>query len=87
MKEATGELNLTVIVVIAVSLLVAFFYYAIWPGLSANFEQNAKCSKAVCENPCGTGSGKNVCQDMTEINKVKCKVKGSDTVIYCPWKG
>ncbi len=31
MKEATGELNLTIIVVMAVGALMAFFYTLIWP--------------------------------------------------------
>ena len=84
MKEATGELNLTVIVVIAVSLLIAFFYYTIWPSLNANFEANSMCSKAACANPCSRGE--NVCEG--SIGKlVECKVKDSDNVIYCPWKG
>ena len=33
MKEATGELNTTVIVVIIVSMLVDFFYFTIWPAI------------------------------------------------------
>ena len=81
MKEATGELNMTIIVVIAVSVLVAFFYFVIWPILDVNFEKNSKCSNAICENPCGYG--KNACGAKT----AKCKVKNSDTVIECPWKG
>ena len=84
MKEATGELNLTLIVVMAVSLLIAFFYFVIWPSLNSNFEANSRCSRAVCKNPCKVGD--NTCGDV--INKlVECKVKGSDTTIYCPWKG
>ncbi len=85
MKEATGELNLTIIIVIAVSLLIAFFYFTIWPSLNANFEANSNCSKAVCDNPCKDKPGKNVCPEMGKL--VKCHVKDSDTDIYCPWKG
>ena len=33
MKEATGELNVTLIVVMAVGILVAYFYFTIWPSL------------------------------------------------------
>ena len=84
MKETTGELNMTVIVVIAVAVLVAFFYFVIWPNLHANFEANSKCSRAICENPCKTGN--NSCDDVLG-ELVKCKVPKSDTEIYCPWKG
>lgn len=84
MKETTGELNMTVIVVIAVAILVAFFYFVIWPSLDANFQANSKCSRAICDNPCKAGS--NSCSDA--LNQlVKCHVKDSDIEIYCPWKG
>ena len=89
MKEATGELNLTLIVVIAVGLLIAFFYYVIWPGLDTNLSQNSKCGVANCKNPCGEGSGKNSCNDM--IGKLAdCTYKdrkGNSISIKCPWKG
>ena len=85
MKEATGELNLTIIVVIAVALLVAFFYYTIWPHLDNNFKANSKCSQAICENPCGEGSNKNNCPDE---GLAKCYLKGDkDNTFLCPWKG
>jgi hypothetical protein len=31
MKEATGELNMTVVTLIAVAALGAVFYFAVWP--------------------------------------------------------
>ena len=43
MKEATGELNLTIIIVIAVGALMAFLYTPIWPmpyGLILNITKN-----------------------------------------------
>lgn len=84
MKEATGELNLTIIVVMAVGLLIAFFYFTIWPSMNENFERNSMCSKAVCENPCNAGV--NTCDEVIG-QLVKCKVPKSETVLYCPWKG
>jgi hypothetical protein len=48
MKEATGELNSTLVVVIAVGVLAAFFYYTLWPILDNNFKANSNCSKAWC---------------------------------------
>lgn len=55
MKEATGELNATVVVVLAIGVLMAFFYYTLWPLIRQNFNNNSKCSSAICE-PCNEDS-------------------------------
>jgi hypothetical protein len=47
MKEATGELNMTVVTVVAVAAVGAFFYLVIWPGIKANIQANTYCSSAV----------------------------------------
>ena len=49
MKEATGELNATVVVMLAIGVLMAFFYYTLWPLIKINFVSNSQCSKAICE--------------------------------------
>ncbi len=77
MKEATGELNSTVIVVIAVSILVAFFYMVIWPMLKKNMDQNSKCSDAWCEK----------CTDSSGCKMVVCHYGDNNDTIMCPWKG
>ena len=86
MKEATGELNVTVIVVLAVGLLSAFFYLIIWPGIKNNTEKNSMCSKAWCENPCGNH---NPPITSCGARTAKCHYKsgGSTKDIECPWKG
>lgn len=88
MKEATGELNATVVVVIIVALLAAFFYYAIWPVLDKNMEKNSKCSKAYCEN-CYQDPGQ--CQDTDgdgTYDLVKCYYEpNKQGEITCPFKG
>ena len=33
MKAATGELNLTVITLIAIAAVIGFFLYALWPRI------------------------------------------------------
>ena len=75
MKEATGELNGTLIVVITVGLLSTFFFTVLWPILKNNLHSNTKCSDAVCE-PCVKGK---VCKT------VKCVYK--DQALECPYKG
>lgn len=48
MKEATGELNMTVITVVAIAAVGAFFYAFVWPRLKSNIENNQKCANAIC---------------------------------------
>ena len=78
MKEAAGELNATVIVIGAIGVLSAFFYFTIWPIIRNNMARNSNCSKAYCEgNPRGDGK------------TVNCKYKdkrGVEYSIVCPWK-
>ena len=50
MKEASGELNATVVVVLAIGVLIAFFYYTVWPLIQTNVEANSRCNKAICES-------------------------------------
>ena len=49
MKEATSELNAGVVVLLAIGVLIAFFYYTIWPEIKQNFASTSQCSKAICE--------------------------------------
>ena len=75
MKEATGELNATLIVVITVGLLSTFFFTVIWPILKGNLNSNTKCSDAVCEK----------CPKGTICKTVRCTYK--DQTFECPYKG
>lgn len=80
MKEASGELNLTVVVVMAVAALMAFFYTLIWPTIKNNMTANTKCQAAVCkkcENPDG-------CQ---LVDCVYTDKSGNKTDMKCVWKG
>ena len=49
MREATGDLNLTVIVVIAVAGLMAFFSITLWPMIKSGMKDDENCSDAYCE--------------------------------------
>ena len=46
MKEATGELNMTVITIVAIAALVAFFYLVIWPTIQVNMTLSSACTSA-----------------------------------------
>lgn len=39
MKEATGELNMTVVTVVAIAALAAAFYLWVWPMIQMNIAQ------------------------------------------------
>lgn len=46
MKEATGELNMTVVTVVAIAAVAAFFYAFVWPAIQRSIEQNTRCAAA-----------------------------------------
>lgn len=78
MKEATGELNATVIVVIIVAMLVAFFYFTIWPVIENNMNENTRCSEAICSG-CDDPDG--------NCHTVTCHLPGENVPFECAWKG
>ena len=47
MKEATGELNMTVVTVVAIAAVAAFFYAFVWPSIRANLMAQTHCASAV----------------------------------------
>ncbi len=46
MKEATGELNMTVVTVVAIAAVMAFFYAFVWPTIRTSLQLNTACSTA-----------------------------------------
>lgn len=80
MKEATGELNMAVVSIVAIAILSAFFFYTIWPMIRNNMDRNTKCSKAICEK-CTSGD----CQMVKCYTLNKDGTKSSE--FECVWKG
>ena len=74
MKEATGELNMTVITVVAIAAVGAFFYAFVWPSIKNSISNSTKCADAICPSNCTTG--KCVCT-ATDGSSVNCKVDNS----------
>ena len=76
MKEASGELNMTVFVVTVVGV---FFFTIIWPAIKNNMASNTRCSDAICaseKNSDGT-------VDCYYVDR-----KGNKTANFtCVWKG
>ena len=56
MKEATGELNMTVVTVVAIAAVGAFFYAFVWPGIQDSITRNTKCANAICPAGCTTAT-------------------------------
>lgn len=46
MKEATGELNMTVVTVVAIAAVAAFFYAFVWPQIKTTIQRNTNCANA-----------------------------------------
>ena len=54
MKEATGELNMTVITVVAIAAIAAIFYAFVWPSIKKSIRTNTCNTQCPAE---GTNGG------------------------------
>lgn len=79
MKEATGELNITVVIVVAVGFLSVFFFGVLWPSIKGTYIATNRCSDAIC----GTDRDAN---NMVTCHYYKNGVKQGDS-FKCVWKG
>ena len=61
MKEATGELNMTVVTVVAIAAVAAFFYAFVWPTVRDNIINGTKCANAICTT-CTSSGKKTTCE-------------------------
>lgn len=76
MKEATGELSNSMIVVTAVALLSFFFFSVIWPGIRGNMVKRSTCADAICD------------VGYNERGLAECYSPGNkDDFFECPYKG
>ena len=62
MKEATGELNMTAITLVAIGAILAFFYFFIWPSIQTGLKLNTACNI----------SGGNTYEDGDGDDKITC---------------
>lgn len=88
MKEATGELNMTVVTVVAIAAVGAFFYAVIWPSIKGNLLAQTHCSSAVqCSDPDQNGKMKchyydesgQMSQDTIECDNSRSNVKTKES--------
>ncbi len=57
MKEATGELNMTVITVVAIAAVGLLFTIFVWPNIQSNLALNTACSNVNSKGNYETASG------------------------------
>lgn len=84
MKEVTGELNATLITVMAVALLAVFFFSVLWPMMKGNLETSAKCSDAICD--VGYNSG-NMAYCYTPAQNPSEAAAAKADYFECPYRG
>ena len=77
MKEATGELNMTVITVVAIAAVGAFFYAFVWPAIKGNITSSTRCANAVCTS-CTTANGRRNCTGCSFDTNGDGTVAGTD---------
>lgn len=64
MKDATGELSMTAVAVVAIAAIAAVFTMVIWPQIRTTITRNSKCSEAYNCNDNGDGTAD--CQYLDE---------------------
>lgn len=72
MKEATGELNMTVVTLIAVAAVGALFYFAIWPMVQRMLVQQTCNTYGVDYVATKVEGEAEVVNGGTEVHKWEC---------------
>ena len=80
MKEASGELSMTAVAVVAIAAIGVVFTTLVWPSIKATIVRNTKCNQTIsCET--ATGNAKTarctVCSDeaCNQTEEIMCPVK------------
>ena len=69
MKDATGELSMTAVAVVAIGAVAVVFTTLIWPSMKANITRNTYCAQAYSRS--AASNGKANCKYLDENNKEK----------------
>lgn len=75
MKDATGELSMTAVAVVAIAAISVVFSTLIWPTIKANITRSTYCSQAF--NCTSTGGGMESCEycvdeACNETSEIQC---------------
>ncbi len=72
MKEATGELNMTVITVVAIAAIAAIFYAFVWPAIKTSLAENTCSTK--CPNESSGMSCFDACMSSANNSQANNKI-------------
>ena len=83
MKEASGELSMTAVAVVAIAAIGVLFTTLIWPSIKANIQRNTNCAQAIsCDDPTA-GAKTQTCyycvDDSSKAGGVDC-----NKTVQCP---
>ena len=84
MKEATGSLNMTLIVVVAIGVMASFFFGVFWPSIKNSFDSNTACNKAKCVIK--KDDDGNIVSGVKDGYYTDCTYESSK-ISNCPYKG
>ena len=79
MKEATGELNMTVITLVAIAAIAAVFYFVLWPLVQQQLVSQT-CRTTYGPDYVATKNGSNTYNQgnsQATVNKWKCCKNGN----------
>ena len=75
MKDATGELSMTAVAVVAIAAISVVFSTLIWPSIKANILRSTYCSQAENCDPNSCDGGRCTCyyyDDEGEEHEIQC---------------
>ena len=87
MKQAMGDLNMTVIVVVIIALLSFVFFTILWPMIQNNFAIETRCDEAICLCPSKDSNGNCIVPENGEVTCTYTDDNGQSHDITCAWKG
>ena len=70
MKEASGELSMTAIAVVAIAAIGIVFTTLIWPTIRSNIDRSTRCAQAFNCDACGEGAATSECDWINEEGNV-----------------
>lgn len=78
MKEASGELSMTAVAVVAIAAIGVVFTTLIWPSIKSNIVRSTRCTQATNCTDCSNGMCTcQYCEDdaCTKLQSVSCPSK------------
>ena len=71
MKEATGELNMTVVTVVAIAAVGMFFYAFVWPNIRNSITSSVESNSSDCVAKCQANDSTGRADCWEQCNKTK----------------